>query len=206
MARKRDERRRGQAGADFVKITPNDLRVTARALTERLPVAIDEVPDEPATIDELMRSMPGSRTERLSRLAMAMSGSSERSSRAYRSARRSIERYVTTGAERRRPRESRLVQIARYVRRPHLNAKQALAVAMKASVIYVGQVKTMPAGGPQFIDARALGKVRDKLRNGDEPGAARALLDAWVYAYRLNTEPIAEGVIGSIEWITVELA
>ena len=171
-----------------------------------MPVAVEEVPEEPATIEEILDSMPGSRSENITRLAMAISGSSERSSRAYKSARRSLERYVTVSAEKRRPRRARLVEIVRRVRHPKLDTKQALAVSMLASVIYVGQKKSMPAGGPQVIRAEALGGVRAKLRDGDELGAARALLDAWVFAYGLNTQPVAEGVIGSIEWISVELA
>lgn len=203
---RKNKRRRGPGGLDWVVLTPRDLRMTAAALIERLPVAVEEVPEEPMTIEEILEQMPGSRSEKISQLALAMSGTSDRSSRAYKSQRRSLERYVTHAGERRTPRKSRLLQLARLIRRPRLDVKQALAVAMQASVIYVGQVKTMPAGGPQFIEAERLATVRARLRDGDELGAARALLDAWVYAYRLNSQPIADGVIGSIEWITVELA
>ncbi|MEG7787081.1 hypothetical protein U2388_15140, partial [Listeria monocytogenes] len=75
--------------------------------------------------------------EKLSRLAMSMSGTSDRSSTAYRSARRSLERYTTTATEERRPGLGRLQQIVRIVRRPFLDPKQALAVQLMASVIYV---------------------------------------------------------------------
>lgn len=197
----------GRRQRDQVVLTARDIRLTADALTRHLPAAEREVPTEPVTFDEILESMgPGSRSEKISRLAMAMSGTSERSSRAYKSARRSMERYTTTATERRRPSLGRLQSIAKIVRRPHLDVRQALKVQMLADVIYVGQQKQMPAAGPQEIPASRLSRVRERLRSGDEIDAAIELLNVWVHVYGLNTEPVAQGVIGNIEWITVELA
>src|SRR2546428_13250770 len=62
----------------------------------------------------------------------------------------------------------------------------------------------MPIGKPQRIRAADLLEMRERWRDGDRVAAARALLDVWVYAYGLNTEPSAEGVIGNIVSVSVE--
>lgn len=198
--------RRG--GGRRVVITPEDVAMTADALLDVLPRAtFDVVPEEPADPRELLRPLGETWRERITRGAIAISGTTDKRSRAYLSARRRLERYVTeTASERRRPRPLDLRGLAKKIRRPHLDVKDGLRVTMCADVVYVGQHKCpMPAGGPQSIRPNTLGTVRARLRDGDEDGAARALLDAFVFEYGLNAEPDARGVIGGLSEIHVEL-
>jgi len=190
-----------------VQLTRADLRMTAGALLERLPKAEEEIPAEPESIEDVLSRLGKTRREQIRRGAIALAGTGDTKSRAYKSARRSLERYTAgQGRERRKPAPSRLQSIARTVRRPHLDVSAELEVQMEADVIYAGQRKTMPAHGAQLIRARFLAPVRAHLRSGDEREAALELLGAFVQEYGLNTEPEARGVIGNIRWITVEPA
>lgn len=203
-------RRRGRGkggGLERVVLSAADLARTADALVQVLPMAIVEIRIDVLTPERLIDMLPGrSRTEKITRGAISLAGTGDKSSRAYKSARRRLERYVAEeGRQRRRPRESVLRELVKRLQRPHLPTDTALLVAMTADVIYVGQVKTMPAGGALRVPPRALGRVRDRLRAGDEQGAALELLNAWVYEYPLNSEPEAQGVIGNIERIEINL-
>lgn len=190
-----------------VVLTRADLSKTAAALLERVPMVEETIPEEPESIEDVLSKLGKTRREQIRRGAIALSGSADTKSRAYLSARRRLERYTTTkGEERRRARPKALQEIARTIRRPHLDVRQELTVQMLADVIYAGQQKTMPAHGAQLIRARYLAPVRARLRDGAESEAALELLGAFVLEYGLNTEPDARGVIGNIEWIEIEVA
>lgn len=186
-----------------VRLTEGDLDATADALTDVLPVAVLDVPLAPPSIDDLLGPLGATRKERIRRGAIALSGESR--GKAYLAARRRLERYTTKGRERRSARGGVLATMAAAIRRPHLPTDASLTVSMEADVIYAGQTKRMPVGLPQVLTARELSTVRRHLRAGDERAAARALLDAWVFAYGLHGTPDAEGVIGNITTLDIEL-
>lgn len=189
-----------------VRLSGADLALVADHLTDVLPRAIVEIPAAPTDIRELLAPIADTRREQLSKAAVALAGTSDKKSRAYKSARRRLERYVTDARERRGRTRPALRQIAERIRRPHLPTDASILVSrVTADVFYEGQVKTMPAGAPTEISARNLATMRRLLREGDQEGAARALLNEWVFAYGLNTEREAEGVIGNIERITVQV-
>lgn len=188
-------------------LTEADVERVAERLVAVLPRAIVEIPESPTSIREILAPLGDTQTERVSRAAVALAGTSDKRTRAYKSARRRIERYVTQGRERRGVVRPRLEQIARQVRRPHLPVDRGVSVELGADVLYVGQHKPqMPASGEgQEISASELSTVRRHLRDGDELAAARALLDEWVYQYRLATDRDADGVIGNIDRVRIEL-
>lgn len=191
-----------------VSLTDGDVELVAERLREVLPVAVLDVPEAPRTIDEVLSRLGDTRREQITRGAIALSGSSDKSSRAYKSARRRLERYTTTGGtERRRARPNALEQIVRTVRRPHLPTDRGLTVRMRADVVYAGTARTMPASGPQPIAPARLSAMRRHLRDGDVEAAARALLDEFVRVYGLVTDLArgGEDVLGHIEWCEVAL-
>jgi len=81
----------------------------------------------------------------------------------------------------------------------------ALDVQLTADVLLGGpRGQTMPIGKPQRIRPAELRQMHTRWRAGDRTGAARALLDVWVFAYGLNSERIAEGVVRNIVSVSVE--
>jgi len=194
-------------GGRPVRLSPEDFERTAEALVDVLPVATFEVSEEPTDAREMLRPLGETWRERITRGALAISGTSDKKSRAYLSARRRLERYVTeSGRERRRPRPLDLRALVKKIRRPHLDVRAELDLTVCADVVYVGQHKCpMPSSPPQRIRAETLAPVRRALREGDETAAALALLGAFVFEYGLNVEPDARGVIGNISEIRVEL-
>lgn len=202
------KRGRGHRSRGRVVLSAEDIARASDALVDVLPRTVVEIPATPANVREMLVPLGSTWRERLSRGAIALSGETDKRTRAYLSARRRLERYVSERAkERRRPRAGALEGLARRISRPRLDVDDELDVMVCADVIYVGQHKCpMPTVPPQRIRSTQLGTVRRMLRAGDEVGAGKALLDAFVYEYRLNDEHEARGIIGNISEISVTIA
>lgn len=211
--------RRGESDPSY-RLSCRDLQIVAAALLKVLPRAVKE---ETVTLLDLLRAVGGPNlTEQTSRLAMALSGSGGRSGTAYRTQRRAIERHPDWPGRpgrqvRGKTKKGRAGALQRFkigARRPHLPGRAALDVTIIGSPYGAPRSVTMPAGAPQHMSTNALAGVRAALRDGDTPpdascgpgsSAARALLDAWVFAYKLAPKPGADGVVGPIDAAEIEL-
>lgn len=192
-------------------LSDRDLRTVADSLVRVLPVAVLDVPDEPRTLEELLRAIGGTRKEQIRRGAIAISGANR--GKEYLAARRSIERRtnIKGGKQRRGTTPKGLAagieRLSKAIRRPDLPNDRGLSMALRAHAFYSDDpMRQMPAAGWVRIPADALGTVRSALRAGDETAAAMRLLAEFGMTYGITTSRSQTGdAFGGIETVQIRL-